>query len=80
MRPGCPVSVGLNAVMSEDTDPLYRFYALSYSETVTPLPSKFVLLAGNEWAKVAQRLILESLDTVTIENTRVRPHSRCCSQ
>ncbi|KAF3392619.1 hypothetical protein F1880_008847, partial [Penicillium rolfsii] len=47
-----------------------QFYALSYSETVTPLPSKFVLLAGNEWAKTAQRLILESLDTVTIENTR----------
>ncbi|KAJ5151336.1 uncharacterized protein N7482_010588 [Penicillium canariense] len=45
-----------------------QFYALAYSETVNPLPSRFVLLAGNEWAKVAQRLILETLDTVTIEN------------
>lgn len=55
------------------TDHYHRFYALSYSETVTPLPSKFILLAGNEWAKIAQRLILESLDNVTIENLRVRP-------
>ncbi|KAJ5369212.1 uncharacterized protein N7496_008972 [Penicillium cataractarum] len=47
-----------------------QFHALSYSETVSPLPSRFVLLAGNEWAKVAQRLILESLDSVTIENLR----------
>ncbi|KAJ5287937.1 hypothetical protein N7478_003623 [Penicillium angulare] len=44
-----------------------QFHALSYSETVTPLPSKFVLMAGSEWAKKAQRLILEALDTVTIE-------------
>lgn len=35
-----------------------RFYALAYSETVSQLPSKFVLSAGSEWAKVAQRLIL----------------------
>lgn len=48
-----------------------RFYALAYSETVSQLPSKFVLSAGSEWAKVAQRLILEALDTVTNENLMV---------
>ncbi|KAJ5084951.1 hypothetical protein NUU61_009530 [Penicillium alfredii] len=32
------------------------------------LPSKFILLAGSQWAKMAQRIILEALDTVTIEN------------
>lgn len=48
-----------------------RFYALAYSETVSRLPSKFVLSAGSEWAKVAQRLILEALDTVTNENLMV---------
>ncbi|KAL4898550.1 fungal-specific transcription factor domain-containing protein [Aspergillus ambiguus] len=46
-----------------------QFYALNYSDTVTSLPSKFVLLAGNQWAKVAQRLILETLDTVSIDHT-----------
>ncbi|KAJ5579638.1 uncharacterized protein N7459_005623 [Penicillium hispanicum] len=45
-----------------------QFYALSYSETVAALPPKFVLLAGNEWAKTAQRLILETIDSVTIDN------------
>ncbi|CAL5875294.1 uncharacterized protein PFLUO_LOCUS9599 [Penicillium psychrofluorescens] len=45
-----------------------QFYALAYSETVARLPSKFVLLAGAEWAKISQRLILEAIDTVTIEN------------
>ncbi|KAJ5815774.1 hypothetical protein N7474_007551, partial [Penicillium riverlandense] len=45
-----------------------QFYALAYSETVARLPSKFVLLAGGEWAKISQRLILEAIDTVTIEN------------
>lgn len=56
---------------AEITDRHERFYTLAYSETVTPLPSRFILLAGNEWARIAQRLILESLDTVTIENLRV---------
>lgn len=50
---------------------IHRFYALSYSETVSPLPSKFVLQAGSEWARTAQRLILETLDTVTNENVMV---------
>ncbi|KAJ6104786.1 hypothetical protein N7523_011106 [Penicillium sp. IBT 18751x] len=45
-----------------------QFYALVYSENISQLPAKFVLLAGSEWAKAAQRLILESLDTVTCEN------------
>ena len=49
-----------------------RFHALSISEKVKQLPAKFVLSAGSEWAKIAQRLILETLDTVTIENLMVR--------
>lgn len=49
----------------------YRFHALSYSETISPLPTKYVLMAGAEWAKSAQRLILEALDTVTIEKLMV---------
>ncbi|KAJ5937308.1 hypothetical protein N7454_004963, partial [Penicillium verhagenii] len=46
-----------------------QFHALSYSETMSPLPTKFILMAGAEWAKIAQRLILEALDTVTVEKT-----------
>jgi hypothetical protein len=34
---------------------------------MSPLPTKSVLMAGAEWAKIAQKLILEALDTVTIE-------------
>ncbi|KAJ6177297.1 hypothetical protein N7485_004211 [Penicillium canescens] len=45
-----------------------QFFALTYSETIAPLESKFVLHAGAEWAKIAQRIILEALDSVTIEN------------
>ncbi|KAJ5717594.1 hypothetical protein N7488_003240 [Penicillium malachiteum] len=44
-----------------------QFHALSYSKTVNPLPPKLILMAGSEWAKIAQRLILEALDSVTIE-------------
>lgn len=29
-------------------------------------------MAGAEWAKIAQRLILEALDTVTVEKLMVR--------
>lgn len=49
----------------------FRFHALAYSETIHPLPPKIVLSAGGQWAKVAQRLILETLDTVTNENLMV---------
>lgn len=49
----------------------YRFHALSYSETISPLATKYILMAGAEWAKIAQRLILEALDTVTIEKLMV---------
>ncbi|KAJ5503751.1 hypothetical protein N7463_006625 [Penicillium fimorum] len=45
-----------------------QFYALSYSVTTAALEPKFVLLAGTQWAKVAQRLILETIDRVTIES------------
>ncbi|KAJ5971510.1 uncharacterized protein N7479_001428 [Penicillium vulpinum] len=45
-----------------------QFYALSYSETTAPLEPKFILLAGTQWAKIAQRLILETIDRVTIES------------
>ncbi|KAJ6186811.1 hypothetical protein N7519_001719 [Penicillium mononematosum] len=45
-----------------------QFYALSYSETTAPLEPKFVLLAGTQWAKISQRLILETIDRVTIES------------
>ncbi|OQE43592.1 hypothetical protein PENCOP_c003G02269 [Penicillium coprophilum] len=45
-----------------------QFHALSYSETTAPLESKFILLAGTQWAKIAQRLILETIDRVTIES------------
>ncbi|KAJ5682112.1 uncharacterized protein N7477_002052 [Penicillium maclennaniae] len=45
-----------------------QFYALAYSENVSQLSAKFVLSAGSEWAKAAQRLVLETLDTVTNEN------------
>jgi hypothetical protein len=48
-----------------------RFLALNYSETIAPLPPKSVLFAGTQWAKITQRLILEALDTVTIENLMV---------
>lgn len=48
-----------------------RFYAFSYSETVAPLSPRFVLFAGRGWAKTAQRLILETIDSVTIENLMV---------
>ncbi|KAK4862365.1 hypothetical protein LT330_010766 [Penicillium expansum] len=49
-----------------------QFYALSYSETTTSLEPKFVLLAGTQWAKIAQRLILETIDRVTIESLMVK--------
>ncbi|KAJ5312173.1 hypothetical protein N7508_003003 [Penicillium antarcticum] len=45
-----------------------QFYSLTYSETKASLASKFILHAGAEWAKIAQRIILEALDSVTIEN------------
>ncbi|KAJ5254700.1 hypothetical protein N7497_007831 [Penicillium chrysogenum] len=45
-----------------------QFYALSYSETTAPLEPRFVLLAGTQWAKISQRLILETIDRVTIES------------
>ncbi|KAJ5894998.1 hypothetical protein N7495_006689 [Penicillium taxi] len=45
-----------------------QFHALSYSESVAPLLPRFILHAGSQWSKTAQRLILESLDTVTVEN------------
>ncbi|CAG8879372.1 unnamed protein product [Penicillium nalgiovense] len=45
-----------------------QFYALSYSEKTAPLEPKFVLLAGTQWAKISQRLILETIDRVTIES------------
>jgi hypothetical protein len=51
----------------------FRFYALSYSETTAPLEPRFVLLAGTQWAKISQRLILETIDRVTIESLMVRP-------
>lgn len=49
-----------------------RFYTLSYSETTAPLEPKFVLFAGTQWAKIAQSLILETIDRVTIESLMVR--------
>ncbi|KAJ5976673.1 hypothetical protein N7501_000015, partial [Penicillium viridicatum] len=45
-----------------------QFYTLSYSETTAPLEPKFVLFAGTQWAKIAQSLILETIDRVTIES------------
>ncbi|CAG8237876.1 unnamed protein product [Penicillium olsonii] len=45
-----------------------QFFALNYSESVQALPPRTVLFAGKQWARVTQRLILEALDTVTIEN------------
>ncbi|KAJ5327643.1 uncharacterized protein N7506_010745 [Penicillium brevicompactum] len=45
-----------------------QFFALNYSETISALSPKLVLSAGSQWAKITQRLILEALDTVTIEN------------
>lgn len=45
-----------------------RYYALAYSENVSPLSPKFVLHVGGQWAKQAQRLILETLEIVTIDN------------
>jgi hypothetical protein len=48
-----------------------RYYALAYSENVSPLSPKFVLHVGGQWAKQAQRLILETLEIVTIDNLMV---------
>lgn len=48
-----------------------RYYALAYSENVSPLSPKFVLHVGGQWAKQAQRLILETLEVVTIDNLMV---------
>ncbi|CAI7658778.1 unnamed protein product [Penicillium glandicola] len=45
-----------------------QFYALSYSQTTAPLGPKSILLAGTQWATVAQRLILDTIDRVTIES------------
>ncbi|CAG7936159.1 unnamed protein product [Penicillium salamii] len=45
-----------------------QFFALNHSESVQTLPPRAVLFAGKQWARVTQRLILEALDTVTIEN------------
>ncbi|KAJ5974699.1 hypothetical protein N7481_011909 [Penicillium waksmanii] len=45
-----------------------QYYALAYSENVFPLSPKFVLHVGGQWAKQAQRLILETLEVVTIDN------------
>ncbi|KAJ6078605.1 hypothetical protein N7467_008358 [Penicillium canescens] len=47
---------------------LHIVCALGAHETIAPLASKFILHAGAEWAKIAQRTILEALDSVTIEN------------
>ncbi|KAJ5683574.1 hypothetical protein N7462_006739 [Penicillium macrosclerotiorum] len=47
---------------------LHIICALGAHETVNSLSSEFILMAGNEWAKEAQRLILETLDAVKVEN------------
>ncbi|KAJ5206517.1 hypothetical protein N7472_002965, partial [Penicillium cf. griseofulvum] len=47
---------------------LHVICALGAHETIAPLESKFILLAGTQWAKIAQRLILETIDRVTIES------------
>ncbi|KGO43058.1 Transcription factor, fungi [Penicillium expansum] len=47
---------------------LHVICALGAHETTTSLEPKFVLLAGTQWAKIAQRLILETIDRVTIES------------
>ncbi|OQE31169.1 hypothetical protein PENSTE_c001G04121 [Penicillium steckii] len=45
-----------------------QYHALAYGENVTSIPPKAILHAGSQWAKQAQRLILETLEIVTIDN------------
>lgn len=73
MRTGCTVSsrIPIRLRLGKETYINDRFYALSYSETVAPLPPRTILMAGSQWAKIAQRLILETIDIVTIENLMV---------
>lgn len=52
---------------------IFRFYALDYSNTVHPLPSRFVLSAGNEWAKRSQDLIFGDLNDISVEKLMVLP-------
>lgn len=49
-----------------------RYHALAYGENVTSISPKAILHAGSQWAKQAQRLILETLEIVTIDNLMVR--------
>ncbi|KAJ5243522.1 uncharacterized protein N7469_001849, partial [Penicillium citrinum] len=45
-----------------------QYHALAYGENVTSISPKAILHAGSQWAKQAQRLILETLEIVTIDN------------
>ncbi|KIM98673.1 hypothetical protein OIDMADRAFT_127853, partial [Oidiodendron maius Zn] len=45
-----------------------KFFLLNYSNSVRPLPAKFVLSAGNDWAKNAKDIIFADLGEISIEN------------
>ncbi len=48
-----------------------RFYALEQHDAGQPLTPKFIHAAGSEWAKMAQHLILEELDQISVQNLMV---------
>lgn len=50
---------------------VFRFYALDYSSNLRSLPSKFVLSAGNEWARKAGSLIFGNLNDISVEKLMV---------
>ncbi|KAL1866975.1 hypothetical protein VTK73DRAFT_4444 [Phialemonium thermophilum] len=45
-----------------------KFYALDYSTNVQRVPSKAIHLAGNEWAKVAERMIFTNYGKISVPN------------
>jgi hypothetical protein len=48
-----------------------RFFVLNFSNAVQPLPSKFILSAGNHWANKAKQLIFADIGEISIENLMV---------
>ena len=45
-----------------------KFYALQYTSTLKPVPSRTILSSGNAWAKRAQALLFAELGTISVQN------------
>ncbi|KAM5341307.1 hypothetical protein ACJ41O_014338 [Fusarium nematophilum] len=46
---------------------VFRFFALEYSDTVQRLPAIFILKAGSQWARTAERLLLGNTNQISID-------------